>query len=205
MNTTFEKYLNSIDSHLRPLPASERADIIREIESSILEMENEGLSEEQIAERLGAPRELAKAYLGDFLEKSFDEKKSLTKFTFNNFSFENNGRFHLNRFLTVLAFYSLTGFSGMFLIPILGIMAPALMFCGVIAPLAGLLKLVFSLFGYDTSYVIAQFGEMTLSPAPTFLFSVVMGVILFLLGKGAWKLLLYYLRTVSKVKRDWAV
>lgn len=84
MNTTFEKYLNTIDKHLKPLPASERADIIKEIKSSILEMEGEQFSEEQILERLGTPKELAKSYLGDSIAKG----KGIT----------------LNRFLTVFAF-----------------------------------------------------------------------------------------------------
>jgi len=45
MNTASEKYLNTINRHLRPLPASERADIIKEIKGSILEMESEQLSD----------------------------------------------------------------------------------------------------------------------------------------------------------------
>lgn len=190
MNAVYEKYLNTVDRHLRPLPASERADIIKEIKGSILEMENEQLPEEQILKRLGDSRELAKAYLGDFLEKSSQEKES---------------GFHPVRLLTVLAFYSLTGVSGMFIIPTLGIMAPALIFCGAVAPVAGFLKFVFSLFGYDMPYVVVQFGETTLSPAPAFLYSVVMGAILILLGRGAWKLLLRYLKAVSKAKQNWAV
>lgn len=182
MNAAFEKYLNTIDKHLRPLPASERADIIKEIKSSILEMEGEQLSEEQIFERLGTPKELAKAYLGDFIAKG-------------------NG-FSLNRFLTVFAFYSLTGFSGIFVIPILGITAPMFILCGIIAPIAGFVKFIGSLFGYDVPYVIAQFGTMTLSPVFTFLYSIVIGVILLLLGRGAWKLLLRYIRAVSKTKKE---
>lgn len=185
MNTTFEKYLNTIDRYLRPLPASERADIIKEIKSSILEMEGEQLSEEQILERLGTPKELAKAYLGDSITKG----TGLT----------------LNRFLTVFAFYGLTGFSGMFVIPMLGMTAPILIFFGIAAPIAGLIKLICSFFGYDMPYVIVQFGEMTLSPAPTFLYSVVMGIILIFLGKGAWKLLLRYIHMVNKTKQDLAV
>lgn len=203
MNAVYEKYLNTVDRHLRPLPASERADIIKEIRGSILEMESEQLPEEQILKRLGDSRELAKAYLGDFLENA-----SHTGFSFEKFSFKifrNEWGFHLRRLLAVLAFYSLTGISGMFIIPTLGILAPVLILCGIIAPAAGFLKFVFSLFGYDMPYVVVQFGETTLSPAPAFLYSVVMGAVLILLGKGAWKLLLRYLKAISRVKRDWAV
>ena len=41
MNTTFEKYLDTIDKCLKPLPTSERVDIVKEIKGSILEMESE--------------------------------------------------------------------------------------------------------------------------------------------------------------------
>ena len=65
MNTKLDKYLDTVDRHLRPLPASERVDIVKEIKGSMIEMENEGMSDEQILERLGDGKELAKAYLGD--------------------------------------------------------------------------------------------------------------------------------------------
>ena len=67
MNATLEWYLNTIDRYLKPLPILERVDIVKEIKGSILEMENENLSTEQILERLGSPKELAKAYLGDLI------------------------------------------------------------------------------------------------------------------------------------------
>ena len=63
----------------------------------------------------------------------------------------------------------------MFVIPILGIIAPMFLLCGAIAPVAGLIKFIGSLFGYDVPYVVAQFGSMTLSPVFTFLYSVVRG------------------------------
>ena len=43
MNTKLEKYLDTVDKYLRPLPVSERVDIVKEIKSSILEMENAGV------------------------------------------------------------------------------------------------------------------------------------------------------------------
>ena len=35
MNAALEKYLNTVDKCLKPLPASERVDIVKEIKSSI--------------------------------------------------------------------------------------------------------------------------------------------------------------------------
>ena len=70
MDIKLEKYLNTVDKHLKPLPASERADIVREIKSSMIEMEQEELSSDAILERLGDPKELARAYLGDLVTNS---------------------------------------------------------------------------------------------------------------------------------------
>lgn len=182
INTVFETYLDTVDRCLKPLPASERADIVREIKSSILEMEQEKLKEEQILKRLGSPKELARAYLGDMIAK---EKK-----------------FSWSRVLTVCAFYGLAGFSGMFVIPMLGIIAPAFILCAIIAPIAGLVKFACSLFGYDVPYIMFQFGEITLSPAFGFLYSILAGAVLFFLGKGAWQLLLHYMKAVGKTKKN---
>ena len=66
-------------------------------------MESDNLTTEQILDRLGNPKDLARAYLGDLLSRETG--------------------FSWNRFLTVCAFYSIVGFSGMFVIPCLAIMA----------------------------------------------------------------------------------
>lgn len=69
MKAEFEKYLTMVERYLKPLPTSERVDIVKEIKGSILEMEQEDLSEEEILQRLGEPKDLAKAYLGDLLDR----------------------------------------------------------------------------------------------------------------------------------------
>ena len=92
MDAKLEKYLDTVDKHLKPLPVSERVDIVKEVKASMQEMQAEGLSSEQILARLGDAKDLARAYLGDLLAES------------NGFSW--------TRVLTVCAFYSLVGFSG---------------------------------------------------------------------------------------------
>lgn len=104
MNVKLEKYLNAVDKHLRPLPVSERSDIVREIRGSVIEMKNEGVSEDQILERLGNPKEMSKAYLGSLLEKK-----------------ESSG---WNKILIICAFYSMVGLTGMIIIPVLAVIAP---------------------------------------------------------------------------------
>lgn len=185
MNATFEKYLDTVDKCLKPLPTSERVDIVKEIKSSILEMESENISTEDILERLGKPKDLAKAYLGDLLIKEHG--------------------FSLNRVLTVCAFYSLVGFSGLFVIPCLGIIAPTFILCGIICPIAGVLELVGFLLNLNFPFVSFKFGSISLHPIPALILSIIIGIILFLAGLAAWKLLIAYCKKVSKVSHNLSI
>lgn len=188
MNTAFEKYLNTVDKCLKPLPASERVDIVKEIKSSILEMERENLSTEQILERLGKPKELARAYLGDLISKE------------KGFSWK--------RILLICAFYSVVGFSGLVVIPCLGIIAPVFLVCGAVTPLLGAVKLTDFLLHLNlpfVKYIGFQFGAVSAGPVLTFFLTIVTGVILFALGYGAWKLLIFYCKKVSRTKSDLSI
>ena len=85
-------------------------------------MENENLSAEQILARLGDPKELAKAYLGDMIARG--------------------SGFSWSRFLTICAFYSVVGVSGLIVIPTLAIIAPVFILCAAACPLLGAAKLI---------------------------------------------------------------
>ena len=50
-------YLEKIEKYLKPLPISERGDIVKEIKSEILELQSDGKTAEQITGRLGNPKE----------------------------------------------------------------------------------------------------------------------------------------------------
>lgn len=155
METRLEKYLNTVDKCLKPLPTSERVDIVKEIKSSILEMEGEKLSTEQILKRLGNPKDLAKAYLGDLLSRE------------SGFSWK--------RFLIICAFYSLVGFSGLIVIPCLAVIAPTFLLCGAVTPVLGVIKLVDYVLHLNLPFVEAigfQFGDAALSPIPVFFLSI---------------------------------
>lgn len=181
MEAILNEYLEKIDKYLKPLPVSERVDIVGEIKSGMTEMALERkLSPEQILERLGNPKELASAYLGEALVK--------------------NSSFSLRRFAAAFVFYSLTGLSGMFVLPFTSVLAVSLMLCGIIAPLAGIIQMAGYLLGFDTPFVVVQLGPYTPAPPIALVYSIVMGILLFLLGRGCWKLTLKYLRTVGKFK-----
>lgn len=179
MDKELKAYLQSVDKCLKPMTASERADILREMESEILDLQQAGLTTREILARLGPPKEFAKAYLQDLLTKNHDIR--------------------WNRILMTFAFCSLVGFSGLFVVPTLGILAPVLMLCGVICPVAGLIKLIGHIIGREVPFIMFQFGSVTLSPWLAFPASAIIGILLFLLGKGSWHLLLRYLQTASEV------
>ena len=185
MNATLEKYLYTVDKCLKPLPTSERVDIVKEIKSSILEMENDNLTTEQILERLGKPKDLAKAYLSDLLSKE--------------------SGFSLKRLLIVCAFYSIVGFSGMIIIPCLAIMAPVFIFCGIVSPLLMAVKMIDYILNLGLPYM-ENMGVLTglveLNPIAEFTVTLIIGILLFLAGRGCWKLLVNYCKKVSEKKSD---
>ena len=63
LEKSLNEYLEKIEKYLKPMIVSERVDIVKEIKSEMLELQNNGISTEQIIDRLGNPKELAKAYL----------------------------------------------------------------------------------------------------------------------------------------------
>ena len=65
MEKILNDYLEKIEKCLKPLPVSERVDIVKEIKSEMLGLQGDGKKPEEIIERLGNPKELAKAYLGE--------------------------------------------------------------------------------------------------------------------------------------------
>lgn len=185
MDAKLEKYLDTIDKHLKPLPASERVDIVKEVKASMQKMQAEGLTSDAILTRLGDAKDLARAYLGDLLAES--------------------SGFSWRRFLIVCSFYSLVGFSGMILIPCLAIMAPVFIACGIFCPLAGAAKLLNDLLSQGIPWledvgVFVGYGA-PLGPVASFIILLIVGVLCILVGRLCWKALVAYCKKVAQVKR----
>lgn len=190
MDANLEKYLEQIDKHLKPLPVSERVDIVKEIKASMQEMLAEGMTADMILNHLGNSKDLARAYLGDLLAESTG--------------------FSWRRFLIVCAFYSIVGFSGMIVIPCLVIMAPVFIACGVFCPLAGTVKLLDHLLnlgipGMENVGVFIVEGQPSLSPVPTFFILLILGALCIIIGRLCWKALVGYCKKVSQVKRHFSI
>lgn len=185
MEKALNDYLEKIEKYLKPLPVSERVDIVKEIKSEILELQGDGKTAEEIIERLGNPKELAKAYLGDLIAKS--------------------NSFRWDKVLAICAYYSLAGLSGLIVLPVLAICAPVFLVCAIATPLLGAVKLLDALLNLGIPYAshigiyIGVYGVE--SPALVFVLSLVMGAVSYLMGRGCWKLLVYYIKGVSKAKQ----
>lgn len=103
--------------------------------------------------------------------------------------------------LAICAYYSLAGLSGMIVIPVLVICAPVFIACGIAAPVLGAVKLIDTLLHLGIPYAGCSGISGIENPAIVFVLSIVMGVALYLAGRGCWKLLVYYIKGVSQAKR----
>lgn len=185
MEKILNDYLEKVEKYLKPLPVSERVDIVKEIKSEILELQGNGKAAGEIIERLGNPKELAKAYLGDLIAKS--------------------NTFNWNRVLAICAYYSLASLSGLFVIPVLAICAPVFIVCAIATPILGAVKLIDALLNLGIPYASYIGISGIENPAIVFILSIVMGVALYLIGRGCWKLLAYYIKGVSKAKQHLSI
>ena len=180
MEKTLNSYLEKIERHLKPLPISERVDIVKEIQSQIFELQSNGKKPEEIIERLGNPKELARAYLGDLIAKN-------TAFTWA-------------KALAMFAYYSLASLSGLIIIPTLAICAPVFILCGIAVPIFGAIKLIDHLLNLGIPFA-QHIGVSGINgPVSIFICCIVIGVVLFLIGCGCWKLLIYYMNGMSKIR-----
>lgn len=184
MDRQLESYLDTVDHCLRPMPASERLDIVQEIKSEILELEAAGVTSQEITARLGKPKELAAAYLSDAIIK--------------------DAKFSWRRLASVAAFYSLAGLGGMIVLPAASITAAVFLVCGAMLPFAGLVAFLASLVGIEVPWIMMQFGSWTAPPALAFPISAMAGLLLLLAGRGLWRATVGFVRMVGQKRRKLA-
>ena len=165
MEKILNDYLEKIERYLKPLPISERVDIVKEIQSEIFELQSNGKNAKEIMERLGNP----------------------------------------NRVLAICAYYSLASLSGLVIIPTLAICAPVFILCGIVTPIIGAVKLIDYLLNLGIPYVQYIGISGVNSPILVFIICVITGIGLYLIGRGCWKLLVYYIKGMSKVKNNLSI
>lgn len=177
MDKTLNDYLERVEKYLKPMAVSERVDIVKEIKSEMLELQNEGKTPQEILERLGNAKELARAYLGESIAK---------------------GRgFSWRRLSAVIAFYSMAGAVGVCVLPVTSICAAAFLLSGALCPLAGVVKFVGALLGFEMPYIGIQLGSYSAGPGLVLVLSVVMGAVIMAAGWLLWKLTVWMIRSMA--------
>lgn len=127
------------------------------------------------------------------------EKESLEIY---NFLIENNkSKEHkTNKIFASIVFYCLVSLTGIIILPTLGIIAPVFILCSFICPIGGIIHLISGIFNFNLPIVSFQFGNVILNPFLGFVLSIMIGIILYFIGKACWKILLLYINQVKKVK-----
>lgn len=183
MDERLENYLNKVSVYLKSVPISERVDIISEIKSHMEELQyKNSFTPEKIIAQLGTEKDLAQAYLGN----AICESKA----------------FQFRKFFMATSFYSLTGLTGLFVIPTFGVIAVAFKFSSVVTILAGSIKTIASIAGIDVPFVMFQVGSYSLPSILVLPASIAIGVLFYIGGNASWKLVLKYIKSVSEHKKE---
>jgi len=180
MKQWMNDYLGKIERYLRPLPVGERVDVAAEIKSEMLELRAAGKTQEEILARLGSPEELAQGYLGEAIVKG--------------------PRFSFRKLGAVIAFYSLAGAAWLFILPVTSLCGAGFMLGGPLAFLAGVVKFIAYVLGFEMPWVAFQFGSYTPGPVLTLVYSLIMGVLLFLAGCALWGVTVWIVKKLSATK-----
>lgn len=181
MDKSLVNYLTKVNHYLKGMSFEEREDIIKEIRSTMIEMQNDGLISEEIIKRLGDPKDMAKAYLGDMIIKTKG--------------------FNFKKLAMLISYWGIVGFTGMFILPVLGILTPTFILGGIMCMLGGVIKVIGEVLGEDMSFIIVQFAGRSFGPLLTLIISLFMGALFMGLGFVSWRLLKMYIEKASDIKR----
>lgn len=102
----------------------------------------------------------------------------------------------------LLLFYLIVSFTGIFILPCLGIVAPTFIVCAVLLPTGALIDFLALLFtGNDMPQITFQLGKLYLHPVVAVPVSIIFASVLFIIGMYSWKLLMKYIKFVSEKRK----
>lgn len=93
-------------------------------------------------------------------------------------------------------------FTGIIVLPATGGVGLALMFGGVVCPIAALIKLIAAMLGYDAPISLFDIGSFHVPLAVGFILAVILGVLLLFAGKGLWKWTRKYIAWIVSLKQN---
>lgn len=100
-----------------------------------------------------------------------------------------------------IAFYLTAFFTGIVVLPAAGGVGLALMFGGIVCPVAALIKLIAAMLGYDVPISLFDIGSFHVPLAVGFLLAVVLGFFLLFAGRYLWRLTRKYIAWIVRLKQ----
>ena len=100
-----------------------------------------------------------------------------------------------------ITFYLIAFFTGIVVLPATGAVGLALMFGGVVCPIAALIKLIAAILGFDVPISLFEIGSFHMPLAAGFILAVILGFSLFFAGKYLWKLTRKHITWIVSMKQ----
>lgn len=101
-------------------------------------------------------------------------------------------KYSLTRIIKNIIFYLITFFSGIFVVPVLGLIAPSFIVFGIISLLSGLIKIIGYIFNFNVPFVVFETCGASPHPIIIFIISIILGFIFSSIGASSWLLLQKY-------------
>ncbi|MBP2097230.1 DUF1700 domain-containing protein [Enterococcus rivorum] len=177
MELEVKQYLSTVSTNLNYLSATERREILEEINSHIEESLANHQSVTEILKNLGDPVALAQAFAG------------------NNLS--TNQSFNMKHLLKLFSFYTKTGLSGMIVLPFLSILSITLYACAYFVVLMGLIVTIGTILGFSFPPVVFNLGFWAAPNILAFPITAIFGFLFYKLSKYLWHLMKQYISKVS--------
>lgn len=172
--TNRDLYLDALRWQLSPLPQDEREDVVKEIESHILDSQEAGEPFAVVLAQLGEPQALAKAYLADYYLRT-----------------ETNGSgLDFGQLFRAAGLVLGSGLLSILVVPTLAGIAFAFGITALLSPLLGVLRT----FGAD--WIVIGGGSWQVPAEWSIPTTLVLSAIMGLIAWGAFVLLRHYMRWV---------
>ncbi|WBW98621.1 DUF1700 domain-containing protein [Oceanirhabdus sp. W0125-5] len=163
-NTFIEKF----DENLKRLPKNQREDIVMEIEHHISNAVSAGEKESVVLAKMGDPKVLAKTYIGDYY-------------------IQNNNTFK------AIPFFIFTGFTSIFVVPVLGAISIGFGLASILTIIASILRT----FGIGESMIHMSYWAGKQVPlSMSLLYGAPIAIILAIVAFYSWKGLRKYFRFI---------
>lgn len=107
-----------------------------------------------------------------------------------------------SKIIKCIIFYIVIFFLSVIIVLFLALLTIFFIISGILIPVCGLFKLVGYIFNFDIPFIMFQFGTMELNSLLVFPLSLIVGYILYKIGKVVGKLLIKYINYVKEKHKE---